>query len=1069
MPIGTINGKLVNINPTDNELGSYQKHGLRPQDRKPNDYLRMVARTFSSFRDTPANETVVSYISGFESTVNDVIIPIDVDFVQTNINYNIFKIQAGACMIDDQLIDIFEDSYYIFSYNDFKPSTKFGIVIEYDYIERRDNNTARIRFIDYDSLKFPRLDDKNVVSCEYSDQSLDGLNSTTNFSGRPGLLIGTFSTSDIGEIIQSNPAVPGSKVLGIDPQYLSKLYIQNYKLLFEYFGNQSRAIYSSMGMTNANMLAITENQVFRTGDPVTSPEEDLRSGDMCYFDEDSGKYKRSIASRQKYSQIIGLYLNEVNEGNHLIYLSGAIHIDQIKHNLPPDHQLLTMFPGSHYFLEDDCSLFDTQNQIRTIGNYVLPNSSGRISISHYPGAVRVGYATACNQIILNIDHSNEIAAGNILSLFGNFKEYKEEYEANELFYDNKEIVRQLNIRNRFLTDELDLSYLELGNNSVAEVNSRCNIYNTSLLNEPFTREIYKITSQYFKIDNPNIPSISQYNIDYTNVVFDSSKLTINQINDISNIINTFSDIYNIRNLLIKNLGNLNLIVADHTTSLSGIISSYKLDELSTEKEILYLTLKLERFRRGDSWKNELDSFENFEVVTNIPNVYNTEREEIIAEIKIIKDNQQSQTDNYFNQVQILINLTTMFETTTIQLNHINSIINIRELRDTNLLTEKTNNELTIISATDTMNNAANNIRNDSTLKLDIFQMSDHQRKIFNYTYLTDRLQKRLLLIDILSTELVKVQTTYETIRLSVDTTIIEEVTALNEVNRLKNTISNNNLLIKQYTKEYNILRTQLGNENLIIEGDINFDPLDYSDERIGTYRYGCDDYETLVGTIATNLITPPCGAYTTPDYVVVSKDSNEVEIDVILTDGHIDNTKNITLHSVDQPRLGSTRLENNKVYYTPNPQVVGVDIFNYSIIDSDGDIVIGTVNVAITGPYTTYDNINIISGSSLNFLDVLQNDGHTGSQGIQIMSITTPSVGIISFTRGDNTFYSADRSRGEILFTPPTGFQGDLYFDYIITDGTISDVIIDQGTSNETIAQVTDGASITGTCHIIVT
>ncbi len=152
MPKISVNNELLNINPTVAELGTYQKLGLSPADRKPNDYLRMVARTFSAFKNTPAQDTVVTYINGFDITINETTIPEEIDWIETDVTYNMFKIKSGAAMIDNQLIDIYEDSYYVFKFSDFTPNTKYGIVVEYNYLDIQNENIARVRFIDYNSI-----------------------------------------------------------------------------------------------------------------------------------------------------------------------------------------------------------------------------------------------------------------------------------------------------------------------------------------------------------------------------------------------------------------------------------------------------------------------------------------------------------------------------------------------------------------------------------------------------------------------------------------------------------------------------------------------------------------------------------------------------------------------------------------------------------------------------------------------------------------------------------------------------------------------------------------------------
>jgi len=1114
----SINGVLSNVNPTDNELGAYQKHGLSPTARKPNDYLRMVARTFSTFRNTPSPDTVVSYINGFDISVNEITVPGEF-VVDPSTSYNIFYVKAGACIIDDQLIDIFEDTYYIFSSTDFVASTKYGIVVEYDYINQQQDNTARIRFITYDSLHFPR-EDKNVVVCDYVDTSLSGASSTVTFSGKPGLLIGTFATDadninvDLNrQIIQSSPAVPGSIVPGIDPQYLSKLYVQNYKLLFEYFGSQSRAIYSSMGMTNANFIAVSRQQLDITG----NTETDLRSGDMCYFDDITSKYKRSVASRQKFSQVIGLYLNEVNEGNHLIYTGGFITCDAVKHGLPADHTLVTMTPGAHYFLEDSSSLFDSQNQIRTIDNYILADSSGRISNRFYPSAVMVGVSTACNQIVLNIDHSNEIGAKNLISLIGTFDEYKKEYDANDVVISSDTSIGSLTTANTQLQLEITNINMYLGTDSAGLVNNFVLNYATEVDN--FTYLIFNILTQYFTEFNSKTIYETTINYNETTTALYLSKFTVPQISDIESNISSFKNLRNILNLLNENNSDIISLLASKQTTLTSFISNFETTGKDNQRLILEKQLKIARYKLGDV-PSSTDDFENYQIISDVVSNFLTEIAALESEIATIVSEQTALKDSYFSQIQEINKLKSMLAKSDIYVAELSKLIASEDIKLATNQTIIDANLIEIDTLTTARNISSGNILNGDSNKLDIFQMDDYQRMIFNYTYITDRLQKRLILIDTLNTDLLNAQTLYEAVHNNPDANIIEEVSALNEVNRIEVEIQTNRNFITNYTTEYNKIRIVLGLP-AIIEGDINFSDGGKANQQIGTYRYGCDDFETSYGGLATNLITSACGPYTSADNFIISKNSSVKFIDVLANDGH-SLGKTLTLHTLDLANHGTSSIvtqfmfipdvladtalssyslvnsanvaisfvvENNTIIamnsdsitdmnsyvlldsnglsalgtitvksgvsYIPADNYVGPDVFSYSVIDPDNKIATGTIHVEVTGPYTTPDTFTITTNSADNILNVLANDGHTGGSPIILMSTTAPDNGTISFIQGSSS------TTGEIKYTPNLNYIGTDSFTYSITDGAIT---VDSVTGIST----TDGSVVTGTVTLIV-
>ncbi len=1122
MPKVLVGGKIVNIDPTVSELSTYQKHGLKPSDRKPTDYLRMVARTFSSFRKTPAEETVVSYIHGFEVTVNDEEIPVEVDWLIQNKTYNIFKIKSGACMIDNQLIDIYEDTYYIFEETELLAGLKYGVVIEYDYIEQRADNIARIRFIDYDALHFPRAEDQSVVTCDYIDTSLDGVNSTIEFSGKPGLLIATFKVAedvpntayaqDAGKIIQSNPPVIGDHVYGIDPQYLSKLYIQNYKLLFEYFGDQSRAIYSSMGMTNANFFAVAEEQLYKIGDPET----DLRSGDMCYLDEETGLYKRSEASQQHFSKVVGLYLNEYNEGNHLIYTGGVITLNAEKHNLPADHTLLTMNTGSHYFLQDANTLFDTNNQTRTIENYILTDSSGQISSRYYPSAVRVGFATACNQLVLSIEHANEIQTNNLLSLFGTAEEYEREYTANDTVINMDTANEYLEKRNLDL--ELKVADYEekLGTNpDGSDINHSAEIgllYNTNSATNPnyYTSDpeilmmiLYKILPRWFK-NGTRAEDIwgTALNINSNEELsqIDSGKRA-NFITDVSLNFRTFRDI---SLMLVKLKILIDSVYAQKFTFLSTYLSTFKDTQKETFLKINAYKLQIARFEIGDDFEN-VEYFENVDLIINDAQTFSAKISLLKTAIESEEANAQANLEQYTTDVGYINTLKSMGANIQVYIDIMESMVDRMNIVRTDASIEKITNANQILANTLTRDNAAANVLNSDSLKLDIFLMDDHQRTIFNYTYITDRLRKRLSMVNTLSDDLLRAQTTYNTIINNPDSTIIDKITALEEVNRLENFIQSNNNLISNYTAEYNRIRVFTLGEAPVTEGDLFFDELSYSNQKIGAYRYGCDDYETTYGSLSSNLISSPCGPYTSNDSIIIPKNYNESEIDVIGNDSH-SRGENIYIHNVSQPQHGSVRLEASsivyyhafdedisayvlvdtsgnfidvpksvngkdiifdvssinpagyrvainstfgsdiasgytkaitaKVFFTPEPNYAGIDLFVYTIIDDNGQIATGSVNVVVTGPYTTPDTFTVIKDSSDVSLDVLVNDGHTASERIAIISNRD---GLIEPARGSITILEGDANPGTyepgvLRYTPNAGYTGIDNFEYKIID-----------------------------------
>ena len=835
---------MININPTQVQQGTYQKHGLRPSDREPNDYLRMVSATFSSFRNTPTNDTVVSYINGFEITYNDATAVQTLNYLPTNVQYNIFTINKGVCILDNQLIDIFEDTIFYFTLGDLTPSTKYAIVIEYAYVNQAGDNIAEYKFYHYNDLIFPNANDLSVASCSYVDTTLNGTYSVSDFGGKPGLVIATFSTDINGNVIQSDLSPMGDVLPGIDPQYLSKLYMQNYQLLFEYFGIQALSVFSSMNLTNANFFSINQDMI------STDSLVGLKSGDMCYFNPDTCKYEKSLASQQKFSKIIGLYLNEYQEGNHLIYTNGFITIDGTKFNLDPTHTLLNMIPGTHYYLEDNGNIFDTAAPVQTIDGYTYIDGSGRITPAFYPGCVRVGYSTATNQIVLDIDHSLEIGTGNLLDLFGNYDEYAAEYDANVNSAKLGNSITYLTNQNTDLNTTITTYTNYLGVSNAASVIAFCST-NYAASGSEFSTFMYDYINYIFS-NGSSADKLSATVNTNVNITYGGSLDTTSLLASLK----LFNSFYDIKTLIQLSINNLQQSITTYQNNSPEYINA----SYSAYSAIINNKLIIARLELGDD-PTIIENFENPLIDTTIdPGNYNYSS--AVASLQSTNTNLINSNNANTGSVLNTVNTVGTLNSYISQLNQYLIII-------TNLITQS---QSTISTAQNNISLNNINITNFGTaktacdalvltseiLKLDIFLMDEHQRNIFNYTYITDRLRRRLLYVAQMSTDLAQAQTNLQTVNNNAQSTLMDQLAAQQNVTTIQNAIAQNNSLINSYTTEYNIIRTTVFGLAPIAYNDENFDDAGLSDQRIGTYRYGCDT-DTSYNGLASNFITPcPC-------------------------------------------------------------------------------------------------------------------------------------------------------------------------------------------------------------------
>ena len=124
---------------------------------------------------------------------------------------------------------------------------------------------------------------------------------------------------------------------------------------------------------------------------------------------------------------------------------------------------------------------------------------------------------------------------------------------------------------------------------------------------------------------------------------------------------------------------------------------------------------------------------------------------------------------------------------------------------------------------------------------------------------------------------------------------------------------------------------------------------------------------------------------------------------------------------------------NNRLLYTPAPEFVGTETFNYTLTDSTGLSDEATVTVTVTSddvntaPIPTNDFFNNIEQDSTNnVLNVLGNDRDPDGDPLRIVEVgTTNAGGIVEInSNGDSLMYS-----------PTSAFAGEETFSYTVSDG----------------------------------
>ena len=421
---------LINLkptNPTHEAFAELQNFGLQPYDRSPNDYLRFVAKIFTAWRDPndrilnfdPYDETytidgvtdvlqatsdksIIAYIDGFQVdyyftrlttdnestdlTSADNIIETSETITYSNeygeiitINkakygeYHRFIVKAGICFIDNQLIQITEDTEWWFRIPDIKtgtngdiydadgnptfelgqfivdqtqvysllPNKRYRLILSYEYITQFETNNARIQFVT-------------------AETAID----------QPYLLIATFTTNEFGMVHQNTPVNEENKEIylnyivkpdpddtnksiyylrDIDNQYLDKKYMANHKNLFKHLQTQLLTVIADSKIANTFHVKEIKEEI----------DHSVSSGDFVYYNAVKNRWYPAVVSRQDFDRVHGLYLKNVSEGTNLLFTSGIIEVDDTYKIVNADNMILkNLIPGTEYFLVDDIALIE---------------------------------------------------------------------------------------------------------------------------------------------------------------------------------------------------------------------------------------------------------------------------------------------------------------------------------------------------------------------------------------------------------------------------------------------------------------------------------------------------------------------------------------------------------------------------------------------------------------------------------------------------------------------------------------------------------------------------------------
>lgn len=211
-------------------------------------------------------------------------------------------------------------------------------------------------------------------------------------------------------------------------------------------------------------------------------------------------------------------------------------------------------------------------------------------------------------------------------------------------------------------------------------------------------------------------------------------------------------------------------------------------------------------------------------------------------------------------------------------------------------------------------------------------------------------------------------------------------------------------------------------------GEITYTPdANYAGPDSLVYRV-CDnsgDCDTATVSITVSPLNDPPVAV--PDTASTAEDTSKV-IDVLNNDFDVDNDP-LTVVSVTTPISGSTSTNGSTVTYTPTLNFNGTDIFGYTISDgvlTDSTVVTVTVTPVNDPPVAVPDTASTAEDTS-EVIDVLGNDFDVDGDRLTVVSVTPPTNGSTS-TNGRT-----------VTYVPKPDSNGDVFFDYTISDGFLTD------------------------------
>ncbi len=181
------------------------------------------------------------------------------------------------------------------------------------------------------------------------------------------------------------------------------------------------------------------------------------------------------------------------------------------------------------------------------------------------------------------------------------------------------------------------------------------------------------------------------------------------------------------------------------------------------------------------------------------------------------------------------------------------------------------------------------------------------------------------------------------------------------------------------------------------------------------------------------------------DDTATATENTSVIVDVYTNDNDVPTTGTVTISTnptngtvvITDPNNTPNNPSDDVFTYTPNNGFTGQDTFNYTVCNANNvcDTATVTVTVDPIGYQPDFKTVN--QDSSNNIIDVMANDPDDANylpgdtrfliESIDHITGTTVEGGTVTL----ETYGTADTSDDVILYTPPAGFSGTDYFNYV--------------------------------------